>query len=130
MIKKGTKLYSILKFKCPHCHEGHFFKGHPYNLKKAGDIYEKCEVCGEKYSKEPGFYYGSMYVSYGLGVVLFVTIYVSKILFFPEVSAISTSIITVVSLLAFSPIMYALSKIIWANLFYSYKGKQNESLKN
>ena len=27
MIKKGTKLYSILKLKCPHCHEGEFFEG-------------------------------------------------------------------------------------------------------
>ena len=71
MIKKGTKLYSILKFKCPHCHEGGFFKAHPYNISKAGDIYDKCPVCNNKNSKEPGFYYGAMYVSYGLGVALF-----------------------------------------------------------
>ena len=34
---KVTKLYSILNFKCPFCHEGQFFVAHPYNLRRAGD---------------------------------------------------------------------------------------------
>ena len=26
MLKKGTKIYSVLRGKCPRCHEGGFFK--------------------------------------------------------------------------------------------------------
>ena len=29
MLGKGTKLYSILRLKCPRCQEGDFYKGHP-----------------------------------------------------------------------------------------------------
>ena len=126
MIKKGTKLYSIFKLKCPHCHEGDFFQAHPYNLSKAGDIYIKCPVCGEKNSKEPGFYYGAMYVSYALGVALFVAVWVLITLFVPEPSYILYTTAIVVSLILLAPILYALSKIIWANMFFHYNKKQNE----
>lgn len=125
MLKQGTKLYSILKLKCPHCHEGDFFKAHPYNLVKAGNIYDKCPVCGEKYSKEPGFYFGGMYVSYALGVALFVADWVLISLFFPNASVELYATVIVVSLVLFAPLMYALSKIIWANFFFTYKGRPN-----
>lgn len=124
MIKQGTKLYSILKLKCPHCQEGDFFQAHPYNLSKAGDIHEKCPVCGEKNSKEPGFYYGAMYVSYGLGVALFVAVWVLITLFISEPSYILYTTAIVVSLVLLAPILYALSKIIWANMFFHFKEKQ------
>lgn len=120
MIKKGNKLYSILKFKCPHCHEGEFFKSHPFDLLKAGQINETCSVCGKSNSKEIGFYYGSMYVSYALGVALFVAVYTIILLFFPDTTSVTSAIIIVISLVLASPIMYALSKIIWANLFFKY----------
>ena len=31
---------------------------------------EKCPCCGQRTEIEPGFYYGAMYCSYGLGVIL------------------------------------------------------------
>lgn len=120
MIHKGTKIYSITKMKCPRCHEGDFFVSYPYDLKRAGEIHEHCEVCNLKYSREPGFYYGAMYVSYALGVALFVTLWVSMNLFFPSFG-VGTQIAVIVSaILILTPYLYALSKIIWANLFFKY----------
>ena len=81
---KGSKLYSIFKMKCPRCQEGDFFISKPYDLKRAGDTHERCPQCNLKYSKEPGFYFGAMFVSYGLGVALFVTLWVSFNLFFED----------------------------------------------
>ncbi|MFP5471773.1 MAG: DUF983 domain-containing protein [Bacteroidia bacterium] len=124
-MKKGTKLYSMLKFKCPHCHEGDFFVSHPYNLSKAGDIHQKCPVCGEKNEKEPGFYYGSMFVSYGLGAAVFISTFAAMNLFFSNFDWINYLFIVIGLLVILSPLLYALSKIIWANFFYSYKGKKN-----
>ncbi len=123
MFRKGSKLYSIFTFTCPQCQEGKFFKAHPYNLKEVGNLHEHCPVCGLKYEKEVGFYYGAMYVSYALAVAVFVTLWVSFNLFFPGLStAVQIWIIVAVSV-ATGPLLYALSKIIWANLFFSYKGK-------
>lgn len=120
MLKKGSRLYSIFKRKCPRCQEGDFFISHPYDLKKAGDLHETCSSCGLKYEKEPGFYYGAMYVSYALGVALFVTLWVSLNLFFSEVST-GLQIFLIISVsLVLTPYLYALSKIIWANIFIKY----------
>lgn len=123
MFGKGTKVYSILKFKCPQCHEGEFFVSHPYDLRRMGDLHTNCPVCRLKYSKEPGFYYGAMYVAYAMGVALFVFFWVLFYLFFPDLP-VTWLLITMVSVtLLLSPVIYALSKIIWANMFIKYKGK-------
>ena len=99
------------------------FISHPYNLKRAGDIHEKCSNCGVKYAKEPGFYYGAMYVSYALMVALFVTLWVSFNLFFEEINIYVQLSIIIAAFLVLTPYMYALSKIIWANLFIKYEKK-------
>ncbi|MCW5898510.1 MAG: DUF983 domain-containing protein [Flavobacteriales bacterium] len=123
MTGKGTKLYSIIRFKCPHCHEGEFFVDrNPYNIAKAGDLLDTCPACGRKYEPEPGFYYGGMYVAYALAVALFVTVYLATTILWPA-SAIGLRVgLVLLALVLFAPLVYALSKIIWANLFLSYKG--------
>lgn len=120
LVGKGSKLYSIFKMKCPQCQEGEFFVSHPYDLKKAGDLHENCAECGLKYSKEPGFYYGAMYVNYALGVALFVSLWVSFNLFFENVSTGWQIGLIIFFTVILTPYMYALSKIIWANFFIKY----------
>jgi uncharacterized protein (DUF983 family) len=85
-----------------------------------GDIHENCDCCGLKYSKEPGFYYGAMYVAYALGVALFVTLWTSFNLFITNVSVGFQIFVIVTATVLLSPYIYALSKIIWANMFITY----------
>ena len=106
--------------KCPRCHNGDFFVSHSYDLGKVGDIHEHCSSCGLKYEKEPGFYYGAMYVAYALGVALFVTLWTVFNLFFEDLAAGFQITIIVLAVILLGPAMYALSKIIWANMFISY----------
>jgi hypothetical protein len=40
----------------------------PYNLKKVLSMPDKCGVCKQPFELEPGFYYGTGYVSYFLSV--------------------------------------------------------------
>lgn len=120
MIGKGTKLYSIFKMKCPRCQEGEFFVSKPYDLRQAGNTHEHCSACNLKYEKEPGFFQGAMYVSYALGVALFVTLWVSMNLFFTGID-IWTQIFVIIAIsVVLTPYLYALSKIIWINLFIKY----------
>ncbi|MFN5845483.1 MAG: DUF983 domain-containing protein [Flavobacteriia bacterium] len=121
MVGKGSKLYSIFKSKCPRCQEGEFFVSHPYDLVNMGDIHTHCDQCGLKYAKEPGFYYGAMYVAYALGVALFVTFWVSFNLFFENVSVGWQIGLIITATILLSPYLYALSKIIWANMFIRYE---------
>ena len=121
MLGKRTKLYSILRMKCPRCHKGKFFKSHPYNFSKMGEVKEQCPDCNLKYSLEPSFYQGSYYVAYALGVALFVAVWVVKLLLFPSLGPGGLMIIILASLFLLSPVIYALSKIIWINFFIKYK---------
>lgn len=120
-MKKGSKLYSIAHLTCPQCNEGKFLVSSVYDLRHVGDVRENCNVCGLKYSEEPGFYYGAMYVSYGLGVALFVTIWASCNLFFENIGVWTQIGLVVFFSIVLSPYLFALSKIIWANMFIHYK---------
>ena len=78
---KGKRLYSILNSKCPRCHEGDFhLTNNPYDLKNFGKNHEKCSECEYRFEKEPGFFYGAMYVSYGLNIALGVGMFILMVL--------------------------------------------------
>lgn len=121
---KGSKLYSILKFKCPECHKGNFFESHPYHFKTIGNIHHRCSHCGLKFSKEPGFYYGAMYVSYALGVAIFVSVFLIDYFLVLNLSFVAFLIIIGSLLVLGTPYLFHLSKIIWANLFFHFKSNK------
>lgn len=73
----SSALYSIFNMKCPRCHQGDLFSTPTFSFKKSFEMPERCDKCGQNYMPEPGFYYGSMFISYiftgffCLGFVLF-----------------------------------------------------------
>lgn len=71
---KPNFIWSVLTMRCPRCRRGDMFK-HPTPFKKLSlsyilDMYNHCPVCRQKYDLEPGFWYGTGYVSYGLAVAI------------------------------------------------------------
>ncbi|MEL7270904.1 MAG: DUF983 domain-containing protein [Bacteroidota bacterium] len=121
MLKKGTKLYSILTGTCPRCHEESMYVNkNPYVLADLFKMHERCSHCGLKYKIEPSFFYGSMYVSYGVGVAFAVAAFVISFLFL-GLSLVNTFIAIVVTLIAFMPIIIRLSRNIWINFFIKYE---------
>ena len=121
MLKKGTKLYSILTGTCPKCHEESMYTNkNPYNLSQALSMHEKCSNCGTKYKIEPSFFYGSMYVSYAVGIAFAVAAFViAYFVFNAGLNMIFLSIIG--TLVVFMPIILRLSRNIWINLFIHYE---------
>lgn len=120
MFKKGSKLYSILFNKCPKCHEGDFMKEkNIFKLHKAFDMNETCSNCGLKYTMEPSFFYGAMYVNYGLTVGVGIVTFAIATLFF-DLNFLQTFIPIVIMLLLTAPITIRLSRIIWINIFVNY----------
>jgi len=124
MLKKGTKIYSILNFKCPKCHEGDFFveKSH-LKLNKVTRIHENCPNCNLKYMMEPSFFFGAMFVAYGLTVGLSVAVFVVSNLFL-NLNLLQTFGSIIVVLLLTAPINLRISRIIWINIFVSYSKKK------
>jgi len=119
MLKK-TKLYSILYNKCPYCHEGGFFlSNNPYNFKTFNKQHEHCPVCHSSYMPENGFYYGSMYVSYGLDVALGVALFILSNVIFSWGTNVFL-ILFVGSLLILWTVIFRKARLIWINLFVKY----------
>ncbi|WP_114782582.1 DUF983 domain-containing protein [Botryobacter ruber] len=123
MSWKETKLYSILNFKCPRCHEGDMFeKGTLFNYRRFSRMNDKCSCCGQTFEPEPGFYYGAMFISYGFSTALFVLVWIMLSFLVEEVTLtmmVLTLIIIVVGLL---PLTFRLSRSIWLNIFVKYQG--------
>ncbi len=123
MAFKDTKFYSIAKNKCPHCHEGAFFNhSNPYNLTNFYEMDKSCKVCGEKYEREPGFYFGAMFVSYALNVAWFVAAWVATLVLIPEEENLLLIASIIVGFgLVMAPLTYRLSRLIWINIFVHYE---------
>ncbi len=117
---KDTKLYSILNNKCPKCHKGDFFiDTHAYNLKTFIKMHDHCYHCGELFNKEVGFYYGAMYVSYGLNIAYGVGLFLLMVLLLKlNVSIFLFSFLGLVIVLF--PLTMRISRLIYINIFVSY----------
>ena len=121
MLKKGSKLNSILTGSCPTCHEeSMYLDKNPYNVMNVYKMHEKCTHCGTKYQMEPSFFYGAMYVSYALGIAFGVAAFVITYFFVGEKSLITNFIVIIATLILFMPVIMRLSRSIWVNLFMSY----------
>ena len=126
MLKKGTKLYSILTGSCPKCHEESMYVNpNPYALSQIFKMHERCSHCGTKYKIEPSFFYGSMYVSYGVGIAFAVAAFVIAFLFIGA-NLVNTFIAIVGTLIVFMPVIIRLSRNIWINFFIKYDASASE----
>ncbi|MFC6998423.1 DUF983 domain-containing protein [Rufibacter roseus] len=121
MLGKGSKLYSICKLKCPRCHEGDLFVNNSLlGYRKMSQMLDHCPVCKQIYEPEPGYYYGAMFVSYGLTTGPTLAIVWLMMLFSEEVTVLMFIGALVLSLLLFLPAIFKLSRAIWINIFVSY----------
>ena len=114
---KQKRIYSVLFNKCPRCHKGNFFVGNnAYNLTNFSKQYERCPVCNENYMCEAGFYYGAMYTSYGLNIILGIIAFVfSNVVFDWGIPGfLKTYIIAAIILW---PWLYRTERLIWINIF-------------
>lgn len=71
MSKEPNALSSLLNLKCPQCRKGDLFVHGAYSGKHSV-MPERCPHCGLKYEIETGFYWGAMYVAYGLISAIFI----------------------------------------------------------
>ena len=88
-------------------------------------MHEHCSNCGTKYKMEPSFFFGAMYVNYALAVALFVAVFIIAKVFI-GLSILHSFIAIVIVSLILTPVTIRLSRIIWINLFVSYKKDAKE----
>jgi uncharacterized protein (DUF983 family) len=127
--KRGY-LSSTLGCYCPRCRKGKLFKNSvSISLKKNMEMNTNCVVCGQSAEMEPGFYYGTGYVSYALAVAISVSSFVAWFViigmsikdnrFFFWVGS------NAVLLILLQPWLMRLSRSFWISWFVKYEPDWN-----
>lgn len=114
------KLYSIFYSKCPRCNCGNLYEdSNAFHLSKLTHMHKTCSCCGQRYELETGFYYGAMYVSYGLSVALVVPL-IGLLYWGLHLDVFSISLITLGVVVVMFPLIFRWSRNIWLNMFVAY----------
>jgi uncharacterized protein (DUF983 family) len=117
---KESKLYSIATLSCPRCHTGHLFiNKNPYKISGWDKMHTDCTNCGLHYEREPGFFQGAMYVSYGLGVAFSTAMVLINLLIGFDVFTFFVS--NTIGLIVFAPLLFRYSRAIYLNVFIKYR---------
>ena len=120
---KGTKLYSIFTGTCPVCHKGDMYiDNNPYNITKIMKMHDHCNYCGKKFKIEPSFFFGAMYVSYGVGIAIAVAAFIIAY-FFIGLDRNYTFLVIILTLVILFPYILRISRNIWINVFVDYDKK-------
>lgn len=112
----------IFQEKCPKCGEGRAFykKGNPL-LFQMPRMHANCPVCGHKFEKETGYFFGAMYVSYALTVAEMFAVFVIA-QFFIDGFAPIIALIAVMAVLL-STFNFRMSRMLW---IYMLDGKDKD----
>jgi hypothetical protein len=78
-------------------------------------MHERCPVCDLKFEREPGYFLGAMYVSYGLGIVTVAAI--AAVVWYVSGWWITTdTIVAVLIFLPLAPTLTLFARVLWIYL--------------
>jgi uncharacterized protein (DUF983 family) len=110
---KPSALVGILRQCCPRCRAGKIFRGSIF--RGFPKMFERCEVCNLKFEREPGYFLGAMYVSYGLALATIAMI--AALLWITTPWSIVKDIVwACVLFLPLAPWLTLLARVLWIYL--------------
>ncbi|HUG67328.1 MAG TPA: DUF983 domain-containing protein [Pirellulaceae bacterium] len=98
------KLLAVIRLRCPRCLKGKVFRSF-------WRLNQKCPECGLGFEREPGFFTGAMYFSYGLGILIAAPL--SIYLFLRGFNEIAIFAIVLAQLAVVSPLLFRYSRVAW-----------------
>lgn len=114
----GNTLKNICTGTCPNCNKGKIFEEKGGFLKlKLPKMHKKCTVCGYKFEKEPGYFYGAMYVSYMLTVAEAIGLYMLLAYVFKFGNNLHIFLMIAAAMIVLSFFNMRISRTIWMYLF-------------
>jgi uncharacterized protein (DUF983 family) len=114
MSNRGIKFGSILRARCPACHQGKITHG-------VWGIHPKCPVCGYNFHPESGFYLGAMAVSFLLTAILTVPPMIALKLLKVDLEVLL--VFPFVEFIFVGTFLMFYSRILWLHLEYRLTGR-------
>lgn len=116
---------AVVSCRCPRCREGKLFKNPvSISVKKNLAMYERCPVCSQVTDIEVGFYYGTGYVSYVIGLLFTGVTFVLWLLLigfsFQDKRFLTWIIVNSVLLVVLQPWLMRFSRSLWLSWFVRY----------
>lgn len=124
---KSSKLYSIFGFKCPKCHESNLFDTPTFSFKRPFEMKDRCEVCGQRFEPEPGFYFGAMFISY-IFMGFFCLGFTAFFHWIVGWSINASFLLLIVVCAIFFVYIFRLARAIWINLIVNYDPPKESQL--
>jgi hypothetical protein len=116
--KLMMSLLHIFKNQCPNCKKGYIFMNNNlFSFRRLTEMNQKCLNCNYNFFPENGFYWGAMFVSYGLAsleglMVIFACFWYGNDLF-----DYANLMIIIAFMIILFPFNFRLSRIIWLYIF-------------
>lgn len=98
---KGNLAVRILKEKCPHCGKGDVYEK-KQKLFELPVMKDRCDACNYFFDREPGYFLGAMYISYGLAVLQGIATFILLYTFLPDIPTIWVVLMVVAVIFIFS----------------------------
>ncbi len=131
-MKKRTALQAIIGSKCPKCRQGNMFEHSAMSLTKYTKMYSHCPVCHLRYGREPSFFDGAMYISYGFTVAILATFGVATYVLGSDPDAWVYLTVVSIALVFFSRFTFRYARTLMLHLFggVAYDPEMEETEKN
>lgn len=111
----------ILTMRCPRCREGKMFPERTLYTSRFMKMNDRCSCCNQSFMPEPGYYFGAMFVSYGINAAFFITVWLAMYITMDEISVTSMIIALLVIIFGLLPITFRLSRVLWIYIFIRYQ---------
>lgn len=115
------RLLHIANNDCPNCLQGKVFNENNIFLAVGLPKMNKyCPNCQFKFEKEPGYFFGAMYVNYGLTVAEGIATYLIAQQFFTEYFDLRIIGIISIVIVLLASLNIRLSRLLWIYMFKNY----------
>lgn len=113
-MQQKSRLLAILTYKCPRCRQGDLFTYQFFDAPlKFDKMNKQCPHCGIRFEKEPGFFFGAMFISYAINVALLLIIGFALYFLFDD-PALWVYIVTVPTLVVLLlPFIFRISRTLY-----------------
>ena len=114
--KQISFILSVYKEKCPKCNNGYVFKQN-VSILNLPVMNECCSNCNYQFDRDPGYFLGAMYISYGLAVVQGVVTFFFIHFSFPLLSTFYEILSVIFVIIILGRKNYKLSRVLYIHIF-------------